>query len=300
MIMTPNEYLTQILKSQELKSDGDELEALQSARADVEDALRAGFSDCKPSIRYGGSKAKGTMILDDYDLDVICYFPLDDTSAGETLADIYNNVRSCLVEKDYVVQSRTTALRLRDKDGNDFHIDVVPGRFTDATKADAYLHQNGGSKKFLKTNIQTHIDYVRGSGCTDMIRLMKLWRRRSGVSIRTFPMELLVIEVLKGTRAQGLDGRFTALLTELRDNIDDYSIEDPANPTGNDLSELLNDTVRASFSAGARSTLQTVEASGWEAVFGAVEAATRVHKVAALAAAAVQAPAPTRPWSNAA
>src|ERR1700730_12504176 len=117
MAMTPNEYLSQILKSQQLKSDGDDLEALQFARADVEDALRAGFPDCAPSIRYGGSKAKGTMILDDYDLDVICYFLDDDTSAGETLADIYNNVRSCLVVKDYVVQSRTTALRLRDKDG---------------------------------------------------------------------------------------------------------------------------------------------------------------------------------------
>jgi hypothetical protein len=88
----------------------------------------------------------------------------------------------------------------------------------------------------------------------------------------------------------------TELLTELRDNIDDYSIEDPANPTSNDLSELLNDTTRASLSAGARST-QTVETSGWEAVFGAVETASKVHKVAALSAAAVHAPAPTRPRS---
>lgn len=294
--MTPNDYLSQILKSQQLKSDGDDLAALQSARADVEDALRAGFPDCAPSIRYGGSKAKGTMILDDYDLDVICYFPHDDTSAGGSLEDIYNNVRSCF-EKDYAIHPRTTALRLHDKDGGDFHIDVVPGRFTDTTKTDAYLHQNGGSKKFLKTNIQTHIDHVSKSGCTDIIQLMKLWRLRNGVSIRTFPMELLVIEVLKDTKAQGLEGRLTELLLEVRDNIDDYSIEDPGNPTGNDLSELLNDTVRASLSAGAWSTLQTVETSGWEAVFGAVETTAKVHKVAALSAAAVHAPSPTRPWS---
>ena len=296
--MTPNEYLAEVLKSQELKSDSDELKALQSARADVEDALRAGFPDCTPSIRYGGSKAKGTMILNDYDLDVICYFPHDDTSAGKTLEDIYNNVRSRL-EEDYAVHPKSSALRLYGQEGGDFHIDVVPGRFTDRTKTDAYLHQNGGSKKYLKTNIQTHIDHVSKSGCTDIIRLMKLWRLRSGISIRTFPMELLTIEVLKGKRSESLERRLTTLLAELRDNIDDYLIEDPANPTGNDLSDLLNDAVRAILSAGARSTLRTVETSGWEAVFGAIETSRKIHKAAALAAAAVHAPAPTRPWSDA-
>src|SRR5262249_62002668 len=112
----------------------------------------------------------------------------------------------------------------------------------------------------------------------------------------TFPMELLIIEVLKGSKAQGLDGRLTRVLSELRDNIHEYSIEDPANPTGNDLSDLLNDGVRASLTAGATSTLQTVEASGWDVVFGAVEATSESHKVAALAAAAVHAPAPPPPW----
>ncbi len=294
--MTPNEYLIQVLNSQKLKSDGAELRALQSARASVEDVLRASFPDCTPSIRYGGSKAKGTMILDDYDLDVICYFPNDNTSAGETLEDIYDNVGQCL-ERDYVVHPRTTALRLHDKDDNDFHIDVVPGRFIDTTETDAFLHQNGGSKKYLKTNIQTHIDHVSNSGCADIIQLTKLWRLRSGISIRTFPMELLVIEVLRGTRALGLAGRLTTLLSEFRDRIDDYSIEDPANPTGNDMSDLLSGAVRASLSAGARSTLRTVETTGWGAVFGPFEAARTADKANALAMAAVRAPAATRPWS---
>src|SRR5260370_7873521 len=156
MTMTPNDYLSQILKSQQLKSDGDELAALQAARADVEDALRAGFPDCAPSIRCGGSKAKGTMILDDYDLDVICYFPHDDTSAGNSLEDIYNNVRSCL-EKDYAIHPRTTALRLHNKDGGDFQIDVLPGRFTDTTKPNAYLQLHDASHQLLQPNTQTHM-----------------------------------------------------------------------------------------------------------------------------------------------
>src|SRR5216684_3166688 len=41
-----------------------------------------------------------------------------------------------------------------------------------------------------------------------------------------------------------------------------YTIEDPANPNGNDLSELLSESVRASLSIAARSTLATVDSSG--------------------------------------
>ena len=49
-----------------------------------------------PTIRYGGSKAKGTMIKEAYDLDMTCYFGHDDTRAGQTLEDIYGNTRKAL------------------------------------------------------------------------------------------------------------------------------------------------------------------------------------------------------------
>jgi hypothetical protein len=296
-IMTPSEYLEAVLKGQDLTVGGAELTALQSARADVEKALRSAFPGTTPTIRYGASKAKGTMILDDYDLDIICYFEADETYAGKTLKEIYGNVRSGL-EKRYQVRPRTTALRLLDKEGGDFHIDVIPGRFTDGTKGDAFLHQHGGPKDYLKTNLQTHIDHVAGSGCTDMIRLMKLLRCRNGLAIRTFALELLLIEVLKGSTAKGLEGRLTTLLTALRDDIESYKIEDPANPYGNDLSELLDDTVRNSLSVMSRGVLLSVEASGWYAVFGSVEKQATFPRVEALRTAAAQIPSPTRPWST--
>jgi hypothetical protein len=40
-----------VLKSQEIKPDGDEMKALQEARADVEKVLRAGCPNSKPTIR---------------------------------------------------------------------------------------------------------------------------------------------------------------------------------------------------------------------------------------------------------
>src|SRR5580693_5415150 len=113
--MTTNEYLNEVLESQKLADDSKELKELQAHRADVEELLRSEFEDCAPTIRYGGSKAKGTLILAAYDLDIICYFPSDDTEAGESLEDIFNNVKKAL-EGKYYVTPKTSSLRLKSKD----------------------------------------------------------------------------------------------------------------------------------------------------------------------------------------
>jgi hypothetical protein len=297
MIMTANEYLESVLRSQELSNNGSEMEELRAARTKVETLLKERFASCSPKIRYGGSKAKGTMILEDYDLDLICYFPNAEIGAGETLADIYKNVRDALQE-EYATQAKTSSIRLRDKAGSDFHIDVVPGRFTDDTETDTFLHQTTGDKQRLKTNLQVHIDYVANSGATDAIQLMKLWRNRNAVPVRTFALELLTIELLKRKKTVSLENKLPHVLTELRDNIDDVHIEDPANPQGNDLSALLDDTLRNYLSNVAGSTLSTIALSGWEGVFGTVVNTSKAERIAGLKAAAVESSRPTRPWQN--
>src|SRR5258708_7811201 len=133
-----NTYLRDVLTSQTLKQDSDELTALRDHREDVEELLQNKFSESSPRIRYGGSVAKGTLIKESYDLDLTCYFQRDENAAGETLEEIYNNVEAALND-DYFVERKPSALRLKSKDDNsatDFHIDVVPGRFVDDTETD--------------------------------------------------------------------------------------------------------------------------------------------------------------------
>jgi len=199
--MTINDYLSKILASQKLGDESDELKALQERRAQVEKFLCAHFKSSSPTIRYAGSKAKGTMNRESYDLDIICYFACDDTSAGDTLQDIYENSKKAL-EKDYLVEEKGSALRLKSRDektrGVDFHIDVVPGRFIDDSKTDVSLYRSTGDKKWLKTNLDVHIKHVKESGVIDAIRLAKLWKVRNGLPIRSFVLELAVIKVLKG------------------------------------------------------------------------------------------------------
>lgn len=294
--MTNDEYLQKVLESQNLNEDSKELKDLRARRDEIEGHLRAAFGD-SPSIRYGGSKAKGTLNKDTYDLDMTCYFPRDDEDAGGTVKEIFENVAAEL-EKHYTVERKTSALRVKGLDKVDFHVDVVPGRFIDDNEDDVFLYRSIGEKERLKTNLDTHISHVKDSGVVPAIRLMKLWVFRNAVSLKTFVLELAVIDVLDGS-TDDVEEQLTTVLTKFRDNSADIKVEDPANPTGNDLSEVWNDSVRANVSSVARATLATVAVLGWEAVFGKLPEETSdstAKQVDRLRSAAHASTTATRPW----
>ncbi len=297
--MKPSEYLRRILEEQTFKDSDQEMKDLRERRADVEKLLRDSFPKSSPSIRWGGSNAKGTMIRESYDGDLTCYFENGDTSAGESLEDLFENAAKA-VETEYLVDRKTSALRVRDKSregrGRDSHIDVVPGRFTDDEKSDVFLHQNGGSKERLKTNLETHVKHISTSGVRDAIRLVKLWNVRHGVGAKTFVLELLVVKLLKGMKTADLSDQLNHLWTEFSDSTDDLAVEDPANPSGNDLKPIL-DMCRYSLASIARSTLLGIDATGWESVFGPPKEEESLETKAAAIHVAVRTVAtPTKPW----
>ena len=296
--MTADEYLNEVLVSQNLEEGSDEIKALQKHRAEVEKVIRDNFKDTAVTIRYAGSKAKGTMDKESYDLDIVSYVSSGDNTAGESLEAIYDNHKKTL-SKNYLVEAKGSALRLKgcgaDNLGVDFHIDVVPGRFTDDTKTDAYLYQSSGDKKRLKTNLDVHLDYVRESGVIDAIRLAKLWKVRNGLLVRTFVLELAVIKLLEGHKKESISKQLEHFFTELRDHSTGICVEDPANPHGNDLSGCLDDSLKNQLSSTAKRTLQQIEASGWEAVFGKAQKQEKAARIEILRNAA-SAATPTRPW----
>lgn len=268
--MTDEEYLKKVLESQTLDPDGKEMKDLRSRRDDAESRLRKKFGS-SPSIRYGGSKAKGTMNKESYDLDVICYFDNDDTSAGDTLQEIYESVAE-VFEDDYYIERKPSAIRLKSRNLNnwaeDYHTDIVPGRFVDDERDDVFLYRSSGEKGRQKTNLDVHISHVKTSGVISAIRLIKLWRKRNELSIRHFVLELLVIDLLKEKKTLPLTDQLIHFWTEVRDNVEEMTVEDPANPYGNDLSELFNSTVKYELSSMAQTTLETIENDGWKKVFG--------------------------------
>jgi tRNA nucleotidyltransferase (CCA-adding enzyme) len=294
--MKAQEHLEDVLKSQNLDDDSQELKDLQAHRKDVEKILREGFPKASPTIRYGGSKAKDTLIRESYDLDIVSYFPHDDTTAGDTLKDIFENVTKKLAEH-YYVDPKTSAVRLKDKQNKiDFHIDVVPGRFVDDSKTDCFIYQNGADKDRLKTNLDVHINHVKNSGVVPAIRLLKLWKTRRGLQIKQFVFELLIIKLLKNKKNNDLDAQLKHVWSSFKEAEEPISVEDPANPTGNDLTKLLK-TVWPELSVRSRDTLDLLERSGWEAIFGPLEDKSNGEgKTSSFARAAATVVTPTRPW----
>ncbi|MEX0909684.1 MAG: hypothetical protein WDZ75_00140 [Candidatus Paceibacterota bacterium] len=297
--MTDNEYLKTVLSAQNLKDGSDELKSLEQHRKDVKALLESEFSSPLPNIRYGGSKAKGTLISELYDLDMICYFSHDDTQAGDSLEEIYNTVKNVLSETYHVVP-KTSALRLQSKNkenfGVDFHIDVIPGRYTDETKTDCYLHQEKGDKERLKTNLAVHINHVKNSGVLDAIRLLKLWRVRRAIDTKQFIFELLCIELLKEKRDSPLEEQIKHVLEEVSGTENAIAIEDPANPAGNDLMPLLR-SVWSELQNASNYTLTQLDEAGWEAIYGPISDSDKSSLATGLAAAAASVSNTTKPWA---
>lgn len=264
--MTIAEYLNLVLRSQKL-SDDQEVKLMDN-RDQVEALLRDKFADT-PLIKFAGSKAKGTMIRENYDVDIVSYFPEE---CDVSLKDLYDDVCDKL-SVQYTVEKKTSALRIKipSDDGIiDSHIDVVPGKFSDSENKDAFLYLGTGEKERLKTNIKIHIEHIVKSGLRKEIKLAKLWNIRNNLKIKTFVLELLVVEILKNSNKTDIGERMVQFWQKLKDHIDDIVIEDPANPTGNDLSDIFNKQIRDTLNLNAGNTLEIINSQGWEAVFDTV------------------------------
>ena len=295
--MSENQYLQDLLASQRLDETSDEWKELDAEADAIEAIFREAYPNSLIMFTHGGSRAKRTIIREDYDLDEVLYFQNSDTAAGETLEEIYEAIAK-LLTKSYTVRRKRSALRLSMKDGRDLRVDVVPGRYVDTSQTDVFIHQNEGDKERLKTNIVKHIAHVRDSGCTDVIMLGKLWRTRDRIPIKTFPLELLVIEALSADNSGALEDRFRRVLTAFRDDIDDLVIEDPANPFGNDLSFALTDKIRDTLSKTAGDTLGSADAYGWEHVFGKLELRQASVPRIQMARSAASVAMTVRPWGQ--
>lgn len=296
--MSGNKYLSELLDSQRLDETSSEWEELSDEAARIESIIRAAYPDSDLTLTYGGSRAKGTMIRDDYDLDLVAYFENDDTAPGETLEDIYE-ANAKLLGKHYTVRRKRSAVRLNKKAGGDLRVDFVSGRYVDETNTDVFIHQNEGKKERLKTNIELHISHVRDSSCTDVIMLSKFWKGRMGIGIKTFPLELLVIAILVTDNGGNLEQRFIRVLTAFTERIEEIKIEDPANPTGNDLSHALSEKLRKQLAKIAADTLTTAHEYGWEHIFGKIEVRqATMPRIQALRSAAASVSVPTKPWGG--
>lgn len=102
--MTPHDYLCGVLLSQSMRDQ--DLAMIRGLRDQIEARLRQHVG-VTPRIYYGGSYAKGTMIREAFDLDIIVYYPHTEMA---TLSQIFAFTHRALTSSSYIVEPKTVAL----------------------------------------------------------------------------------------------------------------------------------------------------------------------------------------------
>ena len=226
--MNNDNFLKYLLDLQDLKQK--QLDSLRTLRDTIQSQLS--ILPGSPRFYYGGSFAKKTMINANFDLDIVVYWP---HNCNLSLKDIYTQVGSVLKKNWPIVNSKTVAWSIPF--GNEFHIDIVPGRALDSTYHYANLYHKKKDSS-IQTSIKVHIDIVRKSSCHDVIRLMKLWRNKRNVPIKkSLALELMTIKGCQGVGG-GTEQKLLSALNYVHQNIMTTKIVDPAN-SSNIISEEI-------------------------------------------------------------
>ncbi len=130
---------------------------------------------------------------------------------------------------------------------------MVPGRAQDATFRYATLYKNATPASTMQTSLKTHIDVVRSTGLSPIVRLLKVWRRRNGAPLPTFAMEIIAAKALTGLRKDDYAAALISFFRFAAQNVVGMRLEDPAN-TNNalDLSAADRLTVAGHASSALR------------------------------------------------
>jgi len=262
--MQPTEYLESLLIDQQIPSDLKD--ALIEERNKVERIIQRGSVYGGIQVYNAGSFAKGTIILDSFDLDIVVYFPLELPISSK---DIQEHTFNILYQAGYNPQYKNVAIRCHRRfnqlDYPNFHIDVVPGRAIDENYEFAYLYSRDYEIRF-RTSVYMHINVIRNTGRRDIMKLLKLWKSRQAINVQTFVLELLFLRFSDTNSAQtnsDLSDLLQECFTYITNTIIDIKLVDPANSQNvisNDLPEETKYQIR-------EKAIEAKEAEIWEDVF---------------------------------
>jgi hypothetical protein len=248
-LMTAHQYLLNVLDSQQLQDV--DINPMRQQRDQIESNLRSSFGSI-PRFYYGGSFGKKTMIKLSYDLDIVIYFP---STERYSLRNIYNSAHQALKNAGYMVEPKNVALRLLYQAG--FHIDVVPGKAQDDKFLYATLYKSVEDTT-MQTSIKVHIDSIRD--VRNVVTLMKIWKIRQRLELKTFVIEQIVNRALYGKQKTDYGTCIWNTLEYIRDNINTIRLIYPAN--SNNIIDIPSHIRSNAYYTAVRS----LSASKWEQI----------------------------------
>jgi len=245
--LSGNQYLRKLLYNQEI--DIEIINNFKKLWKKINTQIKAQLDE-KYYMYYGGSFRKDTMIKESYDLDIVLTIRHD---SNMTTKDFFYFIGDILDQNQWKkLYKNRVSWRIYLQ--NDFHIDVVPGKYTGKVLHESYLF-NSEAGKTLKTNIEIHENFVKENDCQDIIRLLKIWRHRRNIFAKTFILEQLAILSYKHDPSNNLHHQFITCLEYIEKKIMFIELKDPANPK-NIITDTLSYPQREYLKNEARLALE--------------------------------------------
>lgn len=293
MATNRNEHLKKVLETHDL-SKVENLDRYIEKKNKVKDALASKFSKEKASNPIdSGSYAKKTANNSKFDID--CCIPFkkktkEEENGFSTLEEMYDEVYKYLkneyVENDDDLniddvrkQKVSIGLKFVFDDGDEFELDVVPGRerpnhgsYND-NNTDLSLHIHEKSKKEeedgktrIKTNIKKHVQLLSHLPHERKVaRLLKVWKTKKkendgGKLIKSFMMELYTKEAFEDADPipNGLWNKVKMVMEYIIDKIESKNLIDPAN-ADNIVSDSMSDSAKTDTRKAMQNTIDEIE-----------------------------------------
>ncbi len=222
--MSVSAYLDQLLKANSMSQNKELLAAYIAMWKQIKEALEEHFNNRTISPVNSGSLAKNTAVACKFDYDIVVPFK---KKGNGTLEAIYKELEGFL-RKDFKVNPQPK-IRVQKvsfgltftSHGQKLYFDVSPGRevndFLNDGELNLFVNQPGeGQPQHITTNIRLQINHIKSNTqARDCIRLLKIWKHKQEVQVKSFLLELLAIRAFeygKVAQMKGLSRKLTGII----------------------------------------------------------------------------------------
>lgn len=241
--MSSDQYLLNILARETV--DTSQVSPVRSVIAALRPTLNAWGGTALQGVSPSGSFAKGTANASGTDIDLFLSMA---HNTNATLKEIYDSLFAHM--RSYQAKKQNVSINVRV---NGYDVDLVPAKLQNTWSQDHSLWRHRADT-WTKTNVQTHIAHVRGSGRINESRILKLWRDQNGLDFPSFYLEMTVIDALSTSGTGGLASNVLQALSYLNERFANARVVDPAN-TNNILSDDVTATEKSKIKAAAQRSL---------------------------------------------
>jgi len=220
--MDDEEFLQTVLI--DLEPPQSQVESLLRLRDNIRSCIFDNI-DGKKSMFMAGSFKKKTMIKRHYDLDMFIIWAPEFIKL-EDIEDLFYMVKDALNTKWKRIDKKRVGWRIPYE--NEFHVDIIPSIEDRYNSSFSYLY-NCFQNTMLRTSMQVHIEQIAKNDRRDVIKLLKLWKYRQDVPIKTFLLEIMTHLACYNITRESLSDQVEAVLGFIVGNITNREFYDPAN-----------------------------------------------------------------------